>query len=152
MGVDTQLASAAFHEALAAGRVAGLRGTVAREVGLPGGRLDFRVGAGKGGAWVEVKAVNLVRDGVALFPDAPSTRAARHADLVARCARRGERAMMAFVVLRPDARRFAVNEAADPAFAAALARARRAGVEVQVRGCAVSASEVRLTGSLPWGP
>ena len=87
---------------------------------------------------LEVKSVTLVQDGVALFPDAPTVRGGAHLDLLAAECAAGREATVVFVIQRGDAVRLQPNRAADPAFAAALARAAAAGVRVLAYRCQVS--------------
>jgi sugar fermentation stimulation protein A len=121
---------------------------VQAEVPVRGSRLDFRL-EGERPALVEVKSVSLVIDRIARFPDAPSERAARHARVLAAEARRGQRAVLAFAVVRPDAEALAPNAPADPAFARALRHAMRAGVEVRAWRCEMDPGGARLTGEVP---
>jgi len=81
VSLDSRLPNLVFARALEAGLLPDLQGyaEVRREVGLPGGRLDFVLGGdGLAPCAVEVKSVTLVRKGVALFPDAPTARGRRH--------------------------------------------------------------------------
>jgi sugar fermentation stimulation protein A len=80
--------------------------------------------------YVECKNVTLVEDGQAQFPDAASERGRKHLDELARLAGQGCRAALFFLVQRPDGDCFAPAEAIDPEYAAGLAQALRAGVEV----------------------
>ena len=55
--------------------------SIKREAGFGESRLDFRLSANSDNlpdCLIEVKSVSLVRDGQALFPDAPTIRGARH--------------------------------------------------------------------------
>ena len=63
--------------------------------------------------------------------------------------RRGDRAVVLFVVLRPDCDRFAVAADLDPEFARTFGRTRREGVEALVYGCAVDPGQIALTARLP---
>jgi sugar fermentation stimulation protein A len=135
-------------EALAADAIPELSGYAAhrREVRYgAASRVDFLLeGAGRP-AWVEVKGVTLHRgEGLAEWPDCVSARGARHAEELGEMARLGDRAVVLFVVLRPDCERFAVAADLDPAFAAAFERVRQAGVETLVYGCEVSPERVTL--------
>ena len=109
-----------------------------REVSYGRRRFDFELDLGGEAALVEVKSVNLVEGGAALFPDAPTERGAHHLELMAALRRNGRQCMVAFVVMRADAQRFEPNGRVDPRFASALREAYRAGVEVVALGCEAS--------------
>jgi sugar fermentation stimulation protein A len=140
-------------EALAADAIPELSGyaTHRREVRYgAASRVDFLLeGQARPPAWVEVKGVTLRRgEGLAEWPDCVSARGARHAEELGEMAAKGERAVVLFVVLRPDCDRFAVAADLDPAFARAFERVRAAGVETLVYGCEVSPERVTLRRAL----
>ena len=147
--VNTLLPNRLVAEALAADAIPELCGYAnhRREVRYgAASRVDFLLeGANRPPAWVEVKGVTLHRGGgLAEWPDCVSARGARHAAERGQMARRGERAVALFVVLRGDCDRFAVAADLDPAFAAAFARVRAAGVEALVYACQVSPKRVTI--------
>ena len=72
-----------------------------------------------------------------MFPDAPTERGRKHLTALARAARRGDRAVMFYLVSRGDCRRFRPAAHIDPEYARGLRRALRAGVEIVVRGSRV---------------
>lgn len=110
---------------------------LAREVRSGAHRFDFALFRSSGTVWIEVKAVTLVEEGVALFPDAPTVRGTRQIrGLIAR-RRAGERAAILFLVQGRDASCFAPHARVDPAFAAALGQAARAGVWIGAFACRV---------------
>ena len=98
------------------------------EVKVGESRLDFRVGD----VYVEVKGCTLARQGVALFPDAPTERGTRHVILLRRLAAEGHGALLMVLVMRPDATCFLPNEATDRRFAEAFWEALSSGVRVRV--------------------
>ncbi len=151
VSVDARLPGPLFAEAVGEGRLSEFAGVVSleREVRCGESRLDFRLEGPGGPWWVETKSVTLVEGGVALFPDAPTLRGQRHLHQLAAQANRGERAAVVFVVQRPDAETFMPHAQADPAFAAALAEAAHAGVEVHAFRCAVSPDEIRIVAPIP---
>ena len=109
------------------------------EVRAGASRLDYRlVTTGGEIVWVEVKGCTLARDGIALFPDAPTTRGVRHVEELVSLRSRGFRAAMMILVLRTDALCFAPNGLTDPLFEAAFSRAVSAGVEVYPVLCSCS--------------
>jgi sugar fermentation stimulation protein A len=124
---------------------------VQAEVPLGSHRIDLRVrGRGRGEEWlVEVKGCTLVREGTALFPDAPTERGRRQVEALTRATEAGARAMVLFVIQREDARRFRPHEENDPALAEALRRAARAGVAIAAHRCHVSTREVTLAERVP---
>jgi sugar fermentation stimulation protein A len=135
---------------LAGHTVAGREMTFPRLRGRPRSRIDLilRSPAGREVA-CEVKSVGAARDGVALFPDAPTLRGLRHLALLERLARRGRPAALVLCAQRGDVRAIAADDSIDPAFARALAEARRAGVAVAGLRCAAHPGGMELLGSVP---
>lgn len=149
---DARLPSALVDEAIGSGRLEQFRryAWMRREAVFSHSRLDLALGNGNGGlCYVEVKSVTLVEDGVCLFPDAPTTRGARHLEALMEAREQGHRAAVIFVVQREDVRAFAPNVPADPRFAETLQRSEAAGVEVYAYRCRVSLEEVAITDELP---
>lgn len=144
--VDARLPARLFAEALERGIAAPFSGMRAArfEVTYGDSRLDLLLNGPSGQCLVETKCVTLVRDGVALFPDAPTERGRRHLETLARAVQRGLRAAIVFVIQRQDAEAFSPNDATDPAFGDALRRATERGVEVYAYRCRVTADELRL--------
>lgn len=122
---------------------------VAREVVRSGHRFDFHLQRRGRAVWVEVKSVNLVIDGVALFPDAPTERGTDHVRMLAQLADDGDQAHVLFIVQRDDARAFAPHAATDPAFAQALAEAAGRGVHVHALGLRLAPEGAYLQDVLP---
>ncbi|MFO7171500.1 MAG: DNA/RNA nuclease SfsA [Bacillota bacterium] len=116
-------------------------------------RLDFLLRDSVDGApdcLVEVKSVTLVQEGVGLFPDAPTTRGVRHLRELRRAvAEDGYRAAVIFLVQREDVRVVRPFEANDPAFAAALREAARAGVGLHAYRCRVDPPRVEVLADDP---
>lgn len=95
-------------------------------------RLDFYAEKGVKKYLMEVKSVTLVEDGVAKFPDAPTTRGTRHVNELIHALNEGHVAVLIFVIQRDDARIFGPKEDTDPDFAAALKEAKERGVIIKV--------------------
>ena len=151
VSVDARLPNHLFAEALAEGRLEPFQNysNFDREVQLERSRLDFRL-KGRGSAcWVEVKSVTLVEDGVALFPDAPTARGARHVRELTSLVSEGEAAALVFVIQRTDACGFSTHDHADKAFGSALREAADAGVGIYAWGCQVSLKAIAVAGQVP---
>ncbi|HEY0838865.1 MAG TPA: DNA/RNA nuclease SfsA [Vulgatibacter sp.] len=127
---------------------------IAQEVRHGSSRFDFALELSGGGRLLlEVKSAGAARDGVALFPDAPSERASRHCRELEALATSGEQAAVVLVAQRGDAKAIAPHPV-DPAFALALADAARAGVRVLGVAFSVEDEGFRYLGPIPvlFGP
>ncbi len=158
VSLDSRLPNTLFREALLEGRLEpfGAPSRVRAEASLPIARGTIRSRAdylleyeAAGPCWVEVKSATLVVDGVAMFPDAVTDRGRRHVEALATMARLGYRTAVCFIIQRPDAQALRPEWERDPAFAAALARARSAGVELYAWTCTITLEEARLHRPVP---
>lgn len=151
VGIHTGRANRLVEEAIMAGCIPELAGydRVRREVRY-GRRSRIDLVLGEGACYVEVKNVTAaVADGIALFPDAVSTRATRHLEEMVELRRTGVRAVMCFCVQRPDVREVRPADAIDPAYGRALRTARRAGVELIAYRADVCPAGIVLNRSVP---
>lgn len=97
-----------------------------------GGRFDFLLqGKGKR-TYIEVKSCTLVVRKRVLFPDAPTTRGARHMRHLAHALSSGDvdDAAVVFVIQRPDGEIFSPHDGNDPDFGNALREAHEQGVRI----------------------
>ena len=123
---------------------------VRAEPRVASGRFDFCLRRdGQTPCYVEVKSCTLVRDGSALFPDAPTARGARHVRGLQELVSKGYRAAALFLVQRSDAKVFAPNTVLDPDFGSAFKEATSAGVEVYAYTCNVSLERISLAKEIP---
>ena len=100
-------------------------------------RLDLMLeGHNKRACFVEIKNCTLVENGVAMFPDAVTTRGQKHIQELVDLAAKGHRAVLFFLVQRTDAQAFTPAAGIDPEYARKLIQARPKGVEVIVRDVA----------------
>jgi sugar fermentation stimulation protein A len=155
-GIDTGLPNRLVAEALARDAIPELAGHAWRREVRYGAasRVDF-LGTGPGGAetWLEVKNVHLRRGGdLAEFPDCVTVRGTRHLRELAAMAAAGRRAVMLYVIQRDDCGRFGLAADLDPAYAAAFAAARAAGVEALAYATTLSTSGISLHGPVPLEP
>src|SRR5438067_987981 len=144
--------------ALARGLLRSLAGhsVCGREIALPRlrkrprPRIDMPLRGPSGEDVVcEVKSVGAARDGVALFPDAPTTRGLRHLALLSRLARTGRPAALVFCAQRRDAVAVRADSAIDPLFARALREASRAGVRLAAMACDATPEGMLLLHEVP---
>ena len=101
--------------------------------------------------YVEIKNVHLSRRAhLAEFPDCVTARGAKHLRELSAMVAAGHRAVMLYLVQRGDCRSFALAADIDPGYAAALERARAAGVETLCYQCNVKATGIALDRALPF--
>jgi sugar fermentation stimulation protein A len=155
VGVNTMNPNRLVAEALAEGAIPELAGYAVhrREVKFgAASRVDFRLEhPDRPPCYVEVKNCHLRREGtLAEFPDCVAARSSKHLRELAAEVAQGNRAVQLFVIQRTDCDRFAACADLDPAYAAGLTAAAKAGVEVLCYGCDISPSEVRIARRLPW--
>lgn len=159
VSVDARLPGPLFADAWARGALGepfSRYTRLEREVRHGSSRLDFRLTDAEGRpCWVETKSVTLVGDaatalpaGIAFFPDAATQRGVKHLHALMAARAAGERAVVVFIVQRPDAQAFAPHLTADPAFAAALRQAAAAGVGIHAYRCAVSLAGVEVLAAI----
>ncbi|MBQ7955707.1 MAG: A/G-specific adenine glycosylase [Lachnospiraceae bacterium] len=101
-------------------------------------RFDFYIETDKDRIFMEVKGVTLEEDGVMRFPDAPSERAIKHVEELAEAVNKGYKAYILFVIQMKGAKYFTPHRDMHPDFAAALEKARDAGVEIIAYDCQVT--------------
>ncbi len=154
VGINTGHPNKIVSEAIAAGRIAPLKGyaSLRREVKYgQNSRIDILLeDERKGRCYVEIKNVHMMRKaGLAEFPDSVTSRGAKHLGELADMVREGHRAVMVFLVQRGDATRLTLARDIDPAYGEAFDAATRAGVEAFAYRCDVSARAIELTRKIP---
>lgn len=98
---------------------------------------------------VEVKGVTLVKDSIALFPDAETIRGRKHLRELLMLKEKGCRAAVFFVAQRGDATSFSPNSANDPRFSVALSEAKEGGVEIYAFSSNVTLTEIWILREIP---
>lgn len=153
VNVNTARANHVVAEALAAGAIEELRGYEGVRPEAPLGhasRVDFLLTAPlRPDCYLEVKSATLRVGRAALFPDARSERALRHVLELARLLRRGQRAVLLFLVGRADCRSVGPADHVHPEYGQALRRAATQGLELLAYAAVVSPRGIRLGRRLP---
>jgi sugar fermentation stimulation protein A len=153
VGVNTMHPNAIAEAAIAAGLIPELAGydQIRREVkyGL-NSRIDLLL-AGKDRpiCYVEIKNVHLRQGEEACFPDSVTERGAKHLRELSERVKEGDRAVMLFLVQRADCVRFRPAGWIDPAYEAALRRAKAEGVETLCYACRLTLDGIEIGRPLP---
>ncbi|MDQ7037797.1 MAG: DNA/RNA nuclease SfsA [Aquificota bacterium] len=143
--VDSHMAPALFEEWVRLTGKPWPAEDVKRELRAGRSRFDLLL---NGNILVEAKSVNLVKDGIALFPDAPTERGRRHIKDLMNLRSRFETCVV-FVIQREDAVAFSPNYETDPEFGRLLEEFHRAGNTVKAYLCKVSLYEVKVWKEVP---
>lgn len=107
-------------------------------------RFDFSFTKEGKSCFLEVKGVTLETGGICAFPDAPTTRGAKHLRELTALAKGGFGAYVLFVIQMADVVYLHPNDATDPDFGAALREAAAAGVKVLAMDCHVTPDTMTL--------
>jgi len=154
VGLHTGRSNGLVREAIESGAIAPLAGyeSIRNEVRYgENSRIDLLLdAAGKPPCWVEVKNVTAaVEGGIGYFPDAVTTRGAKHLREMSRLVESGQRAVLCFCVQRGDVAEVRPADHIDPAYGQTLRSAMAAGVEVIAWGARVTPEAIVLWRSLP---
>ena len=114
------------------------------EVKAGNSRFDFHLNFSKKEAYVEVKSVSLVEDGIGKFPDAPTKRGIKHVQELIEFSEKGYRAAVLFISQRQDTQSITCNDKIDPVFGKWLRKAENKGVELYGMNCKVTPTTISL--------
>lgn len=157
VNIDSGASNRLVGEALEHGRLPlpGLREpwrTIRPETGYGTSRFDFFLEDAAGRkAFLEVKTVTLLDQGVARFPDAPTLRGIRHLQELERAVAEGFAGIVLFVVQAGDVRAVEPNDRTHMAFGVALRAAIASGVTARAVACRVGPDSIELAAPVPVG-
>jgi len=113
-------------------------------------RLDLLLENGAGNrCYVEIKNCTLVEEGVAMFPDAVTTRGQKHLDELVDLKRQGHRAVIFYLIQRMDALAFTPAAMIDTVYAQKLHHAVENGVEIMTRDTAIDTGCISIRRAVP---
>ena len=143
---DPRAANSLVFEALRKGFFLQFLGfhSIHREATFKGNRFDFLLVNNDQRYLLEAKSVTSVREGRALFPDAPTQRGTRQLEALLEAKKDGYGAGIIFIIQREDACAFSPNEEIDARFSRTLCRAVEAGINVYAYSTKVRADEISL--------
>ena len=107
-------------------------------------RIDFYMEKENEKHLMEVKGCTLEIDGMGYFPDAPTERGVKHLRELAKAAKKGIKASLAFVIQMAGVDEVRPNVETHPEFGVALKEAKDAGVEVLFLKCHVEPDTLEI--------
>jgi len=152
--INTGRANALIKEAIENGVISQLQGysEIRREVKYgENSRIDLLLkGDGKPQVWVEIKNVTLLEDdGWGSFPDAVTTRGAKHLKELMHKVEQGDRAAMVFCVPHTGIQKVRPADQIDPEYGRLLREANAAGVEVMAYATSIDEQSIIIDKELP---
>ena len=142
INMDSQIPNDVAEEWLRRGELFGHAAIIRREVKFGNSRFDFYIECGERKIFLEVKGVTLERDGIAMFPDAPTDRGVKHIKELVFSVDEGYEAYILFVVQMKEVYAFRPNDEMHREFGDALRHARDSGVNVLAYCCNVEKDSI----------
>jgi len=152
VGINTGLPNKLVAEGIKNGTIKELQGYDSCRPEVPYGknsRIDLLLSNEAQLCYVEVKNVTMVENQKAFFPDAVSVRAQKHLKELANMVQEGHRAIIFYVIQRPDAKEVLPADQIDPEYGQILRHVHKTGVEILAYQAKVSAKGVQLTQPVP---
>ncbi len=112
-------------------------------------RFDFAIQYDHATSFLEVKSVTLNRAGKGYFPDAVTTRGAKHCKELATLASSGIETSLLFCVQHTGVTSVHLAEDIDPNYAAAVRDAKDAGVRILAAACKIDKQKILINHELP---
>jgi sugar fermentation stimulation protein A len=146
VSIYSQQANKIVYKAILEGKIKELSGydIVEREKTVGNSRIDIYLSNKIEDCYVEVKGVTLVKDGVAIFPDAPTKRGKKHLEELIELVNSGHRAVIFFLIQHPNGNSFKPNWETDIEFSKTLMKAYKEGVEILVYKCNNNLDEIKI--------
>lgn len=144
INMDSQIPNACCAEFLPLSGLFSPEAEIKREVKFGASRFDICVTDGEQKSFVEVKGVTLEKNGLALFPDAPTERGVKHVRELIEAKNQGFGAYIIFIIQMTGVHTFSPNREMHPEFADALLEAKRAGVKILAFDCLVTPDSINV--------
>ena len=122
---------------------------IKREKTYKDSRFDCFIDNGDEKIFCEVKGVTLLKNNIAMFPDAPTERGIKHINGLIDAVKSGYNAKLFFVIRMPDATAFSPNYETHREFAESLKYAKDSGVDIVAYTCKVGKDFIEYDKSVP---
>lgn len=150
INMDSQAPNSVVEEWLRKGELFGEKIEVKREVTYSDSRFDFSITDESGRiSFLEVKGCTLEKNGVVMFPDAPTERGVKHVKELIKAKKEGYGAYILILVQMCGVKYFVPNWDTHPAFGEALREAERNGVVILCYDSIVTSDSITLFKSVP---
>ena len=145
INMDSQIVNYAAEEWLKESGFFGKNANIRREVTFGKSRFDFFIESETEKAFLEVKGVTLEKDGIALFPDAPTERGVKHINELIEAKKSGYSTYILFVIQMKEITEFTPNTETHMEFAKSLKKAEKQGVKIMAMDCDIAPDEIKIS-------
>ncbi|NLY21005.1 MAG: DNA/RNA nuclease SfsA [Tissierellia bacterium] len=152
INMDSQVPNKVVYDALIDNKIEGLTDLdlVKREVTYKSSRFDIYFEKGDRKGFIEVKGVTLENNGLAQFPDAPTTRGLKHIGELVDAKNNGYEAYIFFLIQMEGIDNFKLNWITDPDFSKGILEAEINGVNVSVYDSKVKIDSIEINNNIPY--
>ena len=142
--MDSQIPNKVVFDALNEGVVSSFPNLskLKRESTFKNSRFDLFFENGREKGFIEVKGVTLEKDGIAMFPDAPTGRGRKHVLEMIDAVKEGYSGAIFFLVQMKGPHIFKLNSEMDPEFSEAVKLAYKNGVDIIAYDSIVSTNDI----------
>ena len=149
INMDSQVTNQVVKEWILEGNLFSKEAHIRMEVKYGSSRFDLYVEDGSRKAFIEVKGVTLEDNGRVLFPDAPSERAVKHLEELAKAVKDGYEAYVFFVIQMKGVKYFTPNMNTHPEFGKTLRKVKELGVQILAYDCIVEEESIQIADLVP---
>ncbi|QUI20965.1 DNA/RNA nuclease SfsA [Vallitalea pronyensis] len=146
INIDSQVPNDVVYEAIISHKIPELQHlhVVKREQKYKNSRFDMYFEGENRKGFVEVKGVTLEKEGLAMFPDAPTERGTKHVKELIDAMKEGYEGYVFLLIQMAGINKFVPNVKTDPKFSAALKQAKDAGIHILCYNCYVTDDAIEI--------
>lgn len=146
INIDSQIPNAAVYEGILNNKIKELTGIikVKREVFFKNSRFDIYFETLNKRGFVEVKGVTYEKDGIAMFPDAPTLRGTKHVNEMVEAVKEGFEGYIFFLIQINGIKYFTPYVKMDEKFASSLKYASKNGVKILAYNSNIAENEITI--------
>lgn len=144
VNMDSQIPNKVVFDALEQGEISNFTDLsyIKRESSFKNSRFDIYFEENKKKAFMEIKGVTLEKQGVAMFPDAPTSRGTKHVLEMIEAVKEGYEGYIFFLIQMKGPHIFKINSQMDPKFSQAIKLANKNKVNIMAYDSIVCLNDI----------
>lgn len=144
INIDSQVPNVVVFDGIKEGKIDEFKNItfLKREVNFDKSRFDLYYEKNNEKGFIEIKGVTLEKDGISMFPDAPTERGTKHLEELIKAVREGLKGYIFFLIQMDDIKYFTPNFSMDKKFSETLIKASEYGVGIVAYNSLVKQDEI----------